>query len=337
MGQNTPVVYVLHGEDEFAIAQFLADLTAKLGDSANAVMNTTYLDGRTLAFDDLVNATSVQPFLAKRRLVILANPLAMTANPSIWEKFIVYLDRIPETSALVLVENSPINQKPQQKRSNEAARLLEWVKSAGDRAFLRYFSLPRDGEMARWIQKRANELGGQFTREASSQLASLVGEDTRLADQEIQKLLTYVNFKRTVDGDDINLLTPFEAKLKDFALVNALREKNAAQALSVLRRQLENDDPLSILGGVIYQFRLLLLAREVLDDRGSIRDVVARLVSMFRVKEYPARLAAAEAQRFTLPTLEEIYRQLLRTDSAIKSGDMDGELALEVLVSSLTI
>jgi hypothetical protein len=38
MGVNPPVVYLLHGDDEIAIAQFVANLKARLGDPASAAL-----------------------------------------------------------------------------------------------------------------------------------------------------------------------------------------------------------------------------------------------------------------------------------------------------------
>ena len=68
-------------------------------------------------------------------------------------------------------------------------------------------------------------MGGQITPQAAVSLANQIGDDTRLASQEITKLLTYVNFARPVDVDDVEHLTPLTAKIGDFELVNALRDR----------------------------------------------------------------------------------------------------------------
>ena len=51
----------------------------------------------------------------------------------------------------------------------------------------------------------------------------------------------------------------------------------------------------------------------------------------------PARQKAWEqASNFALPQLEEIYRRLLETDIAIKTGKSEPVVALDVLVVELT-
>ena len=69
MADKPPVVYVLIGEDEFAINTYLANIHAKMGDPAIADMNTTRLEGSSLSIDTLTNAVAAMPFLAARRLV----------------------------------------------------------------------------------------------------------------------------------------------------------------------------------------------------------------------------------------------------------------------------
>ena len=99
MGETAPVVYLLHGEDEFAIAQFVSEMEARLGDPATAAMNITRLDGRSYNPDELLTVASAMPFLAARRLVVLTNPLARLNSPSARQKFIKKLEAIPPSTA----------------------------------------------------------------------------------------------------------------------------------------------------------------------------------------------------------------------------------------------
>ncbi len=79
MGAAGPVVYLLHGDDEYAISRFVSGLAASLGDPATASMNITRLDGRSFNLDNLYAVTSAMPFLAARRLVIWWKPVSWLA------------------------------------------------------------------------------------------------------------------------------------------------------------------------------------------------------------------------------------------------------------------
>ncbi len=48
MSESKPVVYVLHGDDPFAIRRVLDTMLAKMGDPGMAELNFSRLDGREL-------------------------------------------------------------------------------------------------------------------------------------------------------------------------------------------------------------------------------------------------------------------------------------------------
>lgn len=335
MSEARHTIYILHGDDEYAIGQELAVLQARLGDAVTAEMNTTRLDGRTLNLDEVERAVRSLPFLAERRLVILADPLAGMKSQKQRDKLMALMEQAPPTALLVILITRPLVEA--RERSKGATHWLEkWARGQGQRVFLREYALPRGPQMARWIQTKARELGGEFSYQAAELLGAFVGDDPRRAVLEIEKLLAYVNYKRPVEADDVDHLTPNTAPLADFALVNAIRQNNPRQALAVLRRQLETDDPIPILHGITYQFRLMLLARSVLDGGGGEQEVIAQLSKGLRINPYSARLAAQNARQYDMPSLERIYRSLLELDEALKTGQMEGAVALDLLVAGLT-
>ncbi len=136
--------------------------------------------------------------------------------------------------------------------------LQAWVRAAGSKAALRTYQMPQKGEMTRWIISQAKEAGGEFNPVAASVLADYVGGETRVASLEINKLLTYVNFSRPVEVEDVERLTPYANPPNIFEMVDALATGNTAQAQKVFHELLETDEPAMLFGMVVRQFRLLL-------------------------------------------------------------------------------
>jgi len=331
MPEQAPTVYLLHGDDDYAISEFIADRMEKLGDKTMAEMNTTRLEARTCSLDELVGAVSAMPFLVSRRLVILTHPLEYGKSPELQKRFKEILNKVPTTTALMLVEDHLLtNEKDRQKK--RLNWLEKWALEAEGKAYLRSMAIPTGPDLTRWIQKQAKAAGGQISPQAAELLKDLVGPEPRLLEHEIEKLLAYANYARPVDVDDVQHLTPSVAKVQDFALVNALRAHDCRQALSILHRELEEKDAIPIFQGIVYQFRQLLLAREVLDEGGGEDEVIRQL----GIHPYVGKLAAEHARRFNLPDLEMIYHRLLELDEAMKTGGMEGELALDVLVTELS-
>ena len=323
----SPVVYLFHGPDEFSIAEEIHKLEKKLDDGAGAALNTTRLDGRTLSFDELVNAARAMPFMAPRRLVVVYSPLAkIDSSPPLQEKFRALLGSLPESTALVLVEYKLLAGDKKKKPS----WLLEWAEQAGERAYVRSFAVT---DMPEWIRKHARESGGRFTPPAAGALAPLVGNDTRLAHQEIVKLLTYVNYERPVEREDVDAVTALPGEADIFKMVDALGMQNGKQALSMLHRLLEVQDAQSIFLMVVRQFRLLLLASEILEGGRTDREVARDL----HLQPFIAQKISTQARRFSIDTLEGVYRRLLEIDEATKTGQMEGEVALDAFIAGFTL
>ncbi|MEJ5203619.1 MAG: hypothetical protein WHV66_15465, partial [Anaerolineales bacterium] len=91
---------------------------------------------------------------------------------------------------------------------------------------------------------------------------------------------------------------------------------------------LEDEDGFRVFGMIARQFRLLLLAREILDEGGNQEMIQQEL----GLHPYTAQKLTLQAKRFTIAQLEAIYRRLLALDEAIKTGQMPIELALEMFV-----
>jgi DNA polymerase-3 subunit delta len=331
MSISVPSVYILHGEDEFSIAKFVEGIVAKLGDPSAAMMNVTRLDGRSFNFDELHLAVSTVPFLTRRRIVVLTHPLALINTPGARKKFIDLLLQVPPSTALLLVEYKMLTNERARKRG-DFHWLEEWADANPERSFMRAFPLPKGGEMVRWIQEQADSAGGKFPPRAAALLASLVGNDTRLADQEIGKLLAYVNYARPVEPDDVENITAVIPEGDIFAMVDALGNQDGRRAIKMLHQLLERQQPLSIFGMVVRQFRLLLLAREVMNRGGGTRDVAREL----SIHPFVAGKITAQARHFTIPVLENVYHRLLDMDEAVKTGQMQGDLVLDTMLAGFT-
>ncbi|MFZ2097164.1 MAG: DNA polymerase III subunit delta [Anaerolineales bacterium] len=334
MAEEGPEIYLFDGDDEYAINESIDKIRLRLGDANIADLNTTRLDGRSFTLNQLADAVATIPFLATKRLVILSHPTARLKDKTDQEEFINYLNLVKPTAKLVMAEYDFLT-SDRERKQNRLNWLEEWAASPQQvkRVYIRHHPLPSGALMVKWIQEHVKSMGGQITTQAAVSLANQIGNDTRLTSQEITKLLTYVNFSRPVDMDDVEHLTPLTAKIGDFELVNAIRDHDQRKAQALLHRSLQENDPLQILQGIVYQIRLLVMAREILDEHGTVNDFPSTL----KIHPYPAGLALTSAARYSSQFLDMIYHRLLELDEAIKTGQMEAELALEMLVVELTI
>ncbi len=324
MSKDSNITF-LFGNDEFAISRKLAEFAADFPDPTSADMNTARLEARTMSNDDLNNAANAMPFLSKYRLVLLANPSAKYNNPSAKKKFIEFIEKIPESTRLVMYESV-------EPKEADKHWLKKWAEKQGGMVKTQAFIMPRIKEMSGWIVNETKRQNGQIEPAAAAKLVEMVGADTRQAAQEIAKLLAYGNWARPLKVQDVEAVSIVTAEPDIFAMVDALASGNGHSAQKLLHRLLENDDPFSVWGMVVRQFRLLLQAREVLDAHGGVNEVMNAL----GVHPFVAEKVAGQAKRFSMTALETIHHKLLEIDEAAKTSQVTLDLAMETLVVELT-
>jgi DNA polymerase III subunit delta len=319
---SRPEVTLLYGSDEFAIARRLKQFAADFPDPSSADLNITRLEARQAGEDELNNAVNALPFLAGKRLVLLGSPSARYTTAPARRKFEDFLVGVPETAHLVLYEVvGP--------RDEDKHWLVRWAKK--HQAGLERFTLPQRGEMTGWIIAETRAQGGQMQPQAAALLAEMTGEDTRQAAQEIAKLLAYANFSRPVTAEDVAEVSVTTARQSVFDFVDALAAGQGRRAQSLLGRLLQDEEPFSLWGMVVRQYRLLLLARELLDE--GVKP--AQAAQALGVHPFVAEKACKQAGRFCMAELEGIYRRLLEIDEAVKTGRLAMDLALDLLVVEL--
>lgn len=320
-----PNLHFLFGNDEFAITRKLKEFEADFTDPTSADMNTARLEARSMDENDLNNSVNAMPFLAKRRLVLLASPSAKYNNPPARKKFLEFIAKTPDTTRLVIYESV-------EPRDVDKHWLVKWAEKNEKLIQARAFMLPRLKEMAGWIINETRNQGGQIEPRAAEMLKDMVGVDTRQAGMEIAKLLAYVNWARPVKGQDVEAVCIVTSQQSVFDFVDALANGNGKSAQHLLHRLLETEDEFSLWGMVVRQFRLLIQAREILDGRGNQNDVARAL----GVHPFVAEKTTQQAARFSIESLESIYHRLLNIDEGVKTSQVTLDLALDTLVVELT-
>ncbi len=324
----TPTFYVLHGDDALRIEEEVARMKSRMGDSPNAGLNTDEFDGTTVSAAQVMSAASSYPFLADRRMVIVKDMLTwltrkgagVTGKQGI-ELLVQGLPDLPDTSRLIFVERDKLA---------DTHKVLQLARSS-EYGLERAFAAPKDSTT--WIVKRAQETyQTEIEPKAAVALSSVVLNDLHRADNELIKLVSYVDGERAITEEDVALLTPYVAEASLFAMVDALAEGRAHDASQLIHRLLEQqEDPFSLYGMIVRQFRLLLLAKEHLVNGGypgGISEAIG-------VHKFVAEKLAKQTRGFTLEQLEQIYRTLHDYDLKMKTGRIEPLLALDMLIAGL--
>ncbi|MCZ7540981.1 MAG: DNA polymerase III subunit delta [Anaerolineae bacterium] len=327
MSRSAPTFYVLHGPDEFTCRAQVQAMRGQMGDPGTADLNISVFDGKNATAADVLSAARAIPFLGDKRLIIVEGMLSWLtrrgAGKAAKDELAALaedLADLPPWARVVFVESVTLPD------SHPILKLARTVPGG----FHKTFDAPRNP--ARWIVEHARSAyGAEIETAAATALAAVTGDDLHAADSELSKLAAYTGGERPISEADVALLTPYVAEANIFEMVDALGRRDGATAVRLLRGLLADGEPLPIFGMIIRQFRLLIMAREFLNEGGSPRQAGGAL----GVHPFVGEKVAAQAKAFTQEQLEAIYRHLLDTDLAIKTGKVDAALALDLLIAGI--
>lgn len=323
--------YLLYGEDDFSIREEFQGISTGLGRAEELITNTSTFDADNLRFGELSLACQAMPFLGSSRLVIvhgLGKRLAMgnrrnqksDDGPKALKEWATLSDLIsglPPTTALIFIDAVLDARNP----------LVKAVRGNGE---LRAFAAPKGAELEAWIAGRAREKGTTIALPAVQLLSELVGPHLRLLDSELDKLTTYAS-GRAVELGDVEDLVHEAKDAGIFDLVDAVATRRQAQAMSSLHRLLiEGTPPPVAMTMLARQLRLMVQLKVLADREASASEIMEALGTR---SEFVVRKTRQQAQNYTIDSLKQLYKRLLEIDVAIKSGEVNEDLGLEIFVA----
>ncbi|MCB0076983.1 MAG: DNA polymerase III subunit delta [Anaerolineales bacterium] len=320
------MIYLFFGEDELsrdeAVAALLSGIDDPMGD-----LNQNRLDAASLSFGELRHACDSPPFLSDRRIVVVTGLLQRLAkgNKDFAEQFVNYIPTMPPYSRLFLLEGSV------DKRMTLWKRLDELSGQKPPTVFVREYGVPQGRDRAKWVQQRAQRYGGQIGSAAATLLADVVGDDLRLIDQEVRKLVTYAG-DQPVSTDDVQAIVPYMQEMTIWELVDAVGMRKVSVALAAAERILSEDPSKGIYLHIMItrQIRLLLQVAEL----KALGQSQQQIRSALKLHSFVAGKLFNQANNFTVERLVAAYDRLLDSDIALKSG-ADHALTLNLLIVDL--
>jgi DNA polymerase-3 subunit delta len=329
------LLYIVSGQDDFSISQWLAVLKRGLGDESMLDTNTTTLEGQQTTVDELRSVCESAPFLAEKRLVIVKGLMerfepkrrsnrqkrasrAQNQQDG-YQTLGSYIPTMPESTVLVLVDGEV-------KGNNPLFKML-----AG-KAKVKRFPLLKPAELREWIEKRVAEQGGSISKEAVTLLVRLVGSNLWIMASEIDKLLLFAA-GRGIEKEDVEMVVSYAQQDNVFAMADAIVEFKAQLAERLVQQLLQRGaSPAYLLVMLCRQVRMIVRAKE-LSKQGESESAIRGKLGL--PSDFAARRTLEQANRYSLPRLKQIYYRLLEADLAIKTGKYDGELALTILIAEL--
>ncbi len=328
------MLYLLYGPDDFSLKETFEEIKKELGDASLLDINTNILDGQRINPGEMNTIVGAAPFLAEKRLVIVNGLLrrfqsggnagrrrdnGQADETGSHREFVAIINRLPQSTVLVLVDEELKKENPMLKELPEAA-------------IVKAFPPIKKEKLRSWIKKRATGKGGQISPGAVDLLSRLVGSDLWVMAGEIDKLVLYTS-GRIIEEADIERMVGYTQEASVFAMVDAIVDRKIRQAVGYLTSLFEAGYPYSYMLHMLARQVRLIVRTKVLLNRGLTEREVKNTLGL--ASDFAWSKTRQQANNYSLKSLKEVYEKLLETDVAIKTSRYDGELALDILVAEL--
>lgn len=362
------MIILLRGPDQVAIRRRMQQLRDEAdGGSGMLATNLTVFDGRDAKPGEILGAALTPPFLAPRRLVIVENVLdRLQRRPSrtgdaegegdgqpaarglaAYDELVraAHADRMPPTTILVLTGEAT--------GPNALAEKLKGAPGFADEVYpeLKPAELPRyiaDEAALRGIRFRAGRakdappeaadwLDAGAAADPAQLLAALTQGDTLRIASELDKLALYAR------GQDVTTAMVLEVcsgqrEVDNFKLADAVLDGEVATALDVLQRLMNGstESGQGLIGMLAARYRQLAVLIDLLDAGATAQEAGAALG---RAGTFPKLRDAAirRARSLGAAGVRQAIEAIVATDRQIKLGEMDEDVAVELLVVNLAI
>lgn len=304
-------LYLLYGEEAYLRKQYKDRLkNALIGDDT---MNYHYYEGKNLLIGEIIDLAETLPFFAERRLIVLENSGLFKSGG---EELAQYLANPAESTYFLFVESEV----------DKRSRMYKAVQAKGSAV---EFSLQDESTLKRWILGMVKREGKNISQSALSYLLEMTGSDMENIRKETEKLFCYCLDKDSIGIEDVEEICTKRISSHVFDMVGAIADKKQKQALTLYYELLAlKEPPMRILFLIARQFNLLMQVK-ALHEKGFQNKAIGEKVGL---PGFIAGKYVTQSSRFTGEELRGAVEACVEAEEAIKTGKMNDNMSVELLI-----
>ncbi len=292
-------VYLLYGEEQYLIRQYRDRLKQAI--AGDDTMNLGIFSGSDISQKEIVDLAETLPFFAERRLILIEDS---------------GLASVPEMTYFVFVE----------KEVDRKTKMYKEVKKAGS---VVEFARQKDDILLRWINGRLKKNGKQITRDAYALFIQKTGNDMENIDRELEKLICYTLDKESIEAADVEAVTTERTENRIFDMVDAVAMHKQKRALELYYDLLAlREAPMRIMYLISSQFKRLLVVQAMTNQGFGRKDIASKA----GCPEWAVGKYQAQCRAFSLEQLKQAVRDGVEYETAVKTGHMDDQMAVELFI-----
>lgn len=307
----------LYGQDTYRLQQKIKEIIEQYKKIHKSELNLARLSGQDIKFDDFKNIFQQVSMFGEKKLIILSD---FFPNQELKENILKKAGFFSESKDIFLLYEK-----------DKIAKNDNFLKALKKPAKIQEFR-PLEGEkLKNWARKEFRELNAQISPQALDKMVDSIGNNLWRFSSEIKKTVNYKKGKK-INLEDVGLMVRPKIETAIFKTIDAIAQRNKKKALLLVHRHLDKgESPLYLLSMVNFQFRNIL----------SVKDLIEKNVPYYSISKktglhpFVAKKSFEQAGKFTFQELKKIYWKIFQADLDIKTGRINPETALDLLIAEI--
>jgi len=317
------MIIFLYGPDTYRSRQKLNEIVEHYKEIHKSGLDLKFLDLEEKDFQDFKNEAQIASMFSEKKLLVLKNAFE---NFDFKKKFSAEIEKFVKSEEVILFYEEEIKKD---KFFQTLKKFSEYQK----------FQLLDGERLKNWVKKEFKKYQAKIDSAVLEKLIEFVGNDLWQMANEIKKLVAYktghnqittvTKLCPEIEREDVELLVKSKIEIDIFKTIDAIAAKDKKRAIKLLKAHLEKgDSPLYLLSMINFQFRNLLIIKDLIEKNLSP-------YSFTNLHPYVIKKSISLLGKFSFSELKKIYQKIFEVDLDIKTGKIEPEMALDLLITEI--
>lgn len=315
--------YFLYGDEMFLLESKVEKIKKKLVAPSFADFNFALYNGKDCAIEDVIASASAYPVMAERKLVILKNTGFLKNQKSREFKEIRdFCADMPSHICLIIIESDF------EKKKLASIRFLE---ERGGIVRFDYMPVP---QVEKWLEKLFEKQEKIVYPKELTEIVKRCGGSLANVHSEFLKLINYMGERQKVTAQDVDAVVIKTLDVAIYDIIDHIINNRPDLAMLDYKELLEHKtEPIAIMSAISSKLSDLLAARALSQEGVSISEMGKYLECL--PQDWLIKKNVAQSKRFGEKYLRRMMKKSFDYDVKVKTGLLDKEIALQLLIADL--
>jgi len=310
-------LYLFTGPEQYLVRYYVDEIVKTLLPENVKSLNYSVFEEKA-TFKQIEDAVSIYPAFSERRVIVVKESNLFKSGEN-QQRYDDFFKSLPDYICLIFIQSEPDKRTSLYKALKKHALVIEcdWQKADA---------------LTKWVMKVFASYKKQISESDAAFLVNLLEPDMTFMLHEMDKIACYMGEKILVTRDIISDVVTKSAKVKIFDLIDAMSQRRMSEAIQIMDELIEMKEPVPLIMALIGRQLFILLKTKKLEGKKVPQAEMAKLLG---IMPYFMEKTRRQAANFSEDTLKRLALKCTETDLAVKTGRIDGRLAIELLLMEI--